>query len=179
MLNKSQFSKIKNFAEIQNLSGRDFEWFTKFLLEHVGHEKVKVTSYQKDGGVDSISFFADKKHYTQAKNWKKTRNGKDYLPVKEIRELGGAMLRDKVTRGVFVTTLLTYPNAKEEASLMNIMIVDRVGINTIMKEINPNYSKEPSINIFNLLNFNARFLKPALITIILIILIIAKYVSGV
>lgn len=43
MFKKEDFDKLNNFKEIQKLSPSDFEWFSKFLLQELGHTNVRVT----------------------------------------------------------------------------------------------------------------------------------------
>ncbi len=167
MFTDKRFQKLRSIDDIATLDPRDFEWFTKFLLEKKGHVGVWVTQkhgkLNGDGGVDVESSFNGIKVYTQCKRWRSTFRGtfKGFLPVRVIRELGGCMLRDKVTKGIVVTTLNFEGLDRSEAAKMNIDLIGREEIVTEMLRINPKFrsgSRLGSFTIFRQLLLAIRWL---------------------
>jgi HJR/Mrr/RecB family endonuclease len=150
---REQLQALSSIDDIAKLSPRDFEWFTKFLLEKKGHTGVFVTEkhgeLNGDGGVDVRSFVNGKKVYTQCKKWSPSFKGtfRGFLPVRVIRELGGCMLRDKVTDGLIVTTLSFESLDRKEAALMNVQLIGREEIVAEMQLINPNFGKRAHLRI--------------------------------
>ena len=43
MFCRDDLHRLRNMAGIWSMSPRDFEWFTKYLLDELGHERVRVT----------------------------------------------------------------------------------------------------------------------------------------
>jgi len=156
MFLKEDLIKLRNLADIEAITPRDFEWFSKFLFEHLGFASVFVTKkhgeLEGDGGIDLTMFQNKEKIYVQCKKW---RFGfKDsILPVHVIRELGGCMLRDKVHRGVVITTLEIDPLGEREAQQMNIELIGKLELIKYMVTINPIFNQHKQIGIFrHLLN---------------------------
>lgn len=145
MFTKGDFQSLKALDQIMVMPSRDFEWFSKFLLEHLGHTGVQVTQkhglYYGDGGVDTVSHLNGEKFYGQCKRWhpnfRGCFNGK--LPVRIIRELGGCMLRDGVRRGIIITTLEYDETDKSEAEKMHIALIGKHEISSEMKMILPSF----------------------------------------
>lgn len=145
MFTREDFRSISTLDQITTLHPKDFEWFCKFLLEQRGHTGVLVTQkhgkYRGDGGVDTISVANGEKVYGQCKRWNPNFwgcfNGR--LPVRVIRELGGCMLRDRVKKGVMLTTLDYDGTDKREAAQMNIELIGRQEIASTMKTLIPTF----------------------------------------
>lgn len=142
MITNTNFPQIASYEYITNLTPAEFEYFTKHLLEHLGYSNVHVTrkhgANQADAGIDCIGYKDNQKVLVQAKKWNK--GYKDLLPLHVIRELGGCMLRDKVTHGVITTTLNIDSLGKAEADAMGILLVGKERIIEVMKSINPKFT---------------------------------------
>lgn len=157
MFTEKMFQKLRGIDDIATLHPRDFEWFTKFLLEKKGHAGVWVTQkhgkLHGDGGIDVESLLNGIKVYTQCKRWRSTFRGtfKGYLPVRVIRELGGCMLRDKVTKGIVVTTLTFEGLDRGEAAKMNIELIGREEIVQEMLRINPKFRQRSRLHLLTIL----------------------------
>lgn len=151
MFSKEKLTELKEVADIMDITPRDFEWFSKFLFEHLGYESVFVTKkhgeLEGDGGIDLTMVKNYEKIYVQCKKW---RFGfKDsFLPVHVIRELGGCMLRDKVHKGIVITTLEIDPLDEREAQLMNIELIGKTKLIEYMTSINPEFNQHKKIGIF-------------------------------
>jgi restriction endonuclease Mrr len=149
MFKQEDFQRLRGIDQIENMKWKDFEWFSKFFLEARGHKSVFVTKksgeYQGDRGIDTVSEFNGEKFYSQCKRWSPTFRGtfKGQLPVRVIRELGGCMLRDKVNRGVFFTTLTYDETARKEAQQMNIELFGKHEIAEAMHALNPKFRTKP------------------------------------
>jgi hypothetical protein len=136
---KSQFKNIRSIKDIDKLSGEDFEWFCKFLLEdHLGFERVRVTkkeikgsTVKYDGGIDIIAHKNNETYLIQCKRW--SQFGKDkrkrILPVHLVREHGGVMKEweikhSKYPRGMIIATVPACVIARREAKTLNIELMD-------------------------------------------------------
>lgn len=144
MITKTNFYHIPSFEYITKLSPSEFEYFTKYLLEHLGYINVAVTkkygNNRADAGIDCIAYQNEQKYLVQAKKWNK--GYKDALPLHVIREHGGCMLRDKTYKGIITTTLTIDQVGRNEASLMNIELIGKDEIISTMKQINPSFNIE-------------------------------------
>ncbi|MDR1032628.1 MAG: restriction endonuclease [Candidatus Nomurabacteria bacterium] len=101
-------------SQLMDLSPDDFEKLAQRILRESGFDQVAVTGRSGDGGIDGHGVFkiADiisLKIQFQCKRW----NGA--IPVKEIRDFGGA-LRGRDAKGLFITTSTFTKAAVEEAS---------------------------------------------------------------
>ena len=77
---------------------RLFEETVASVFGDLGH-KVRLTAYQKDGGIDV--FLGQTEGQLIGVQVKRTRGP---VEVSQIRELAGALVENGVTRGMFVTT---------------------------------------------------------------------------
>lgn len=141
MFTKEDFAKLKSMADVDKLSPQDFEWFCKFFLEHIGYTQILVTQKygdrHADGGVDIICSLEGKKVYVQCKKWHFGFNG--YMKIAPVRELGGCMLRDKISQGIFIGTLGYDQGTLKEAEKMNIRLIDATYIADQMRLLNPKF----------------------------------------
>lgn len=157
MFTDKRFQQLRTIDHIATLSPRDFEWFTKYLLERMGHTGVWVTQkhgkFRGDGGVDVESDLHGTKVYTQCKRWRSTFRGtfRGYLPIRVIRELGGCMLRDGVKKGIVVTTLAFEGLDREEAPKMSIQLIGREEIVSEMMRINPKFRKHARLSFLTII----------------------------
>ncbi len=118
-------TKYKTFQQVKSLTPRQFEFFAKEFLELMGHKKIYVTKSFGDRGVDVISEFGGEKIYTQCKKWNKGTKKLNTLPVKEVRCLGGCLLRDGINKGIMFTTLEIDSYTRKECANMRIMCIGK------------------------------------------------------
>lgn len=142
MFTRENLSELQNIGQLLTMDWSDFEWFSKYFFEHLGYERTHVREKHGelagDGGVDVEMFSNNEKIYVQCKRWNFGFN-ETILPIRIIRELGGCMLRDRVNRGIVMTTLGLDETCKREAQLMNIELYGLMQIAEKMKMINPNF----------------------------------------
>ncbi len=130
-------------GQVRRLSPTDFEWFSKLLLESLDYRDVRVTEKKGekrgDGGIDLTGTFDGVRFYGECKRWKRGLDGTDILPIAVVRTLGGVMARDKVRRGVVVTTLRADHNCISEGGRMGIGVLGAPEIAAAMKKVNPSF----------------------------------------
>lgn len=86
-----------------------FEDTVANIFKCIGYD-VEITAVTKDGGIDVILVGQDDIQIgVQVKRTKRT------ISVSQIRELVGALILEKYTKGIFVTTSYFSPSAKEAA----------------------------------------------------------------
>lgn len=144
-LDRMGFARLHSMEDILNLSPDAFEYFSKFLLEKNGYESVRVSRkrgpYHADGGVD-IEASKDKlRVYGQCKKWKNSQRG-GFMPIEQVRALGGSMSRDGVTEGVFISTLPFGKEATNDAKKLHIELIGPERIQSIMQSVNPTFGKK-------------------------------------
>ena len=139
---KEQFQKLKSVKEIDGLTGEEFEWFCKFMLEEwLGYERVQVTKKELkgskvkyDGGIDIISYKDGETYLIQCKHWHEGGDkDKDHLSVHLVRELGGVMKEWEIEhgdypKGIVIATVPAFEIAKKEAKILDIELVDYAAI---------------------------------------------------
>jgi HJR/Mrr/RecB family endonuclease len=138
MFTRQDIQKLSSYEDITKLHPKDFEWFSKFLLEDLGYNSVFVTEYRADHGIDLKAKYDGEGVLGQCKRWNKGYKG--VLPVKELRELGGCMLRDGFKNGVFITTLPFDVTDKREAKKMNIELIGKNEICKYLRSKNSNFA---------------------------------------
>lgn len=121
MQTPTPFTQITSITEITSMHPERFEYFCKFILEHMEYEGVLVTKYYGDGGVDIRGWKDGHPFIGQCKRITKGFHG--FVPIKEIRALGGCMLRDEVSHGIFMATLPFNALDQKEALEMNIELI--------------------------------------------------------
>ena len=139
------FTQITSIAEITSMHPERFEYFCKFILEHMDYEGVLVTKYYGDGGVDIRGWKDGHPFIGQCKRITKGFHG--YVPIKEIRALGGCMLRDKILHGIFMATLPFSTLDQKEAEKMKIKLIGLEEIYEVMKRINLNFTNLEDSNL--------------------------------
>jgi len=153
MLEKIDFEILHSVDQIEGLRWRDFEWFSKWFLEALGHPHIEVTKkYGELGGDRGIDLKWEEngeKILGQCKRWSPSFRGtfRGTLPVRVVRELGGCMLRDGARRGVFLTTLTYDETARREAEQMHIQLYGKKEIVEVMHTLNPKFRTKPRFRI--------------------------------
>lgn len=159
MFTREQFTSLRKIDQIDSLSWKDFEYFSKFLLESRGHQSVFVTKKHGklggDRGVDLVSNLNGQDVLSQCKKWSESFRGtfKGFIPVRVVRELGGCMLRESVHRGAIITTLEFEYLDKMEAEKMNIELIGRQEIVQSMIKVNPEFNKKSKFTLWSMTKF--------------------------
>lgn len=142
MFQRESLLLLCNTAQLKEMDWKDFEWFSKYFFEYFGYERTHVTGkhgeFDGDGGIDVEMYKGNEKFYVQCKRWHVGFKG-TILPLHVIRELGGCLLRDRVKKGVVITTLDIDESGKKEAKLMNIELYGLTEIIEKMKIVNPEF----------------------------------------
>lgn len=125
MFYKEDLKGLKNLDSFLALSDKDFEYCCKYLLEEVGYGKIFVTRKGPKGGdggvdLDIKTMDGDLVALGQCKLWKGRYRGL----MKPVRELGGSMMREGISRGIFIVTVDATEAEKKEARLMHIEMID-------------------------------------------------------
>ena len=148
---KNQFENLKSIKEIDKLSGEDFEWFCKFMLEdylgftqvQVTKKKLKCSTVKYDGGIDIIAHKNNETYLVQCKHWSElgVDKQKRIIPVHLVREHGGVMKeweikKGKYPKGIIIATVPAFDIAKMEAKTLGIELMDySVIMELVMKNI--------------------------------------------
>jgi len=138
-LDRLGFSRLASLDEVRSLTPTAFEHFTKFLMEREGYATVGVSRkrgrYHADGGVDLTAAREGHAVYVQCKRWLVSKRG-GYMPIDQVRALGGVMKRDGVAEGLFVSKLPFGHASTVEASALNITLWGPEEISRLMRQIN-------------------------------------------
>lgn len=123
---------INTLNDINNLNGRDFEIFLGDLFRKMGHY-VEVTQSTRDHGADLILSKNGRRIAVQAKRYQGT------VPNAAVQQCYYAMSHYECEKGMVVTNSAFSDHAKEEASRVNIKLVEGLEliqwIKTYMPEI--------------------------------------------
>ena len=137
-LDRLGFSRLASMQDVRSFTPTAFEYFTKFLMERTGYAQVRVTRkrgrYHADGGVDVTATREGHVVYVQCKRWLTSKQG-GFMPIEQVRALGGVMKRDGVTEGLFVSTLPFGVTARAEASALHITLWGPEEISRMMERI--------------------------------------------
>ena len=100
----------RSLDDIRSMPWRQFEQLVGEAYRRQGYKVEETGGSGPDGGVDLILRRSGETILVQCKRWKDKRVG-----APTVRELRGAVARDKATRGLFVTSGTFTNEAKEEA----------------------------------------------------------------
>jgi hypothetical protein len=110
---------LEQSTNLRLLSARDFEQLVGEMLRREGWEVKEVGQHgTPDGGVDLQIREGTRRMLVQCKRWDSKQVG-----VNEVRQLAGAMLREKVNEGVLVTLSDFTPASISEAKKDGIILV--------------------------------------------------------
>ena len=140
MFQPEQLRQLHNLKEVHDLSWEDFEWFSKFFLEHLGYTRVcrtKKNKYGGDGGIDINCYKDNEKILGQCKQWDHGSHG--FLQTKVIFEHAGYMKFYGVTHGIVMTSLEFSSMDLEYAKKLNIRLIGKREIIQEMKLLNPQF----------------------------------------
>lgn len=140
-INQDDFRNMRSMGEIRELSPQAFEYFSKFLLQEMGYENVEVSpkegSHHADNGVDIYARHNGNFVVGQCKRWYRGISG--YMPITEIRALGGTMNQFKAQEGVFISPLRYGKRARIFATSININLIGSDEIARVMRTMNPKF----------------------------------------
>lgn len=117
-------SKIKRFSKAQigtidQMKGEEFEEYTKFLLEKVGYENVKVTKAIGDQGIDVIATKNKQKIGIQCKRYKSN------VGNKAIQEAYAGIGYYSLDKAIVLTNSNFTKSAIDLANKLNVELWDR------------------------------------------------------
>jgi len=100
IIRKEEFMKLKgNNENEENI----FELYCSRLLPLMGFENIEVTPLVADGGKDIIATKNDEKYYIECKLWDWNIEN-HYVDRPVVQKLVGAMVKDRVKKGMIITT---------------------------------------------------------------------------
>jgi len=112
IVRKEEFLKLKN----QKVNGLDaFEVYCGNLLSLMGFTDIEVTELVADGGKDIIAVKNGEKYYTECKLWDWSIEN-HHVGRPDVQKLVGAMVKDGIKRGLFITSTYFSNEAIEYAS---------------------------------------------------------------
>ncbi|MFP4400405.1 MAG: restriction endonuclease, partial [Candidatus Woesearchaeota archaeon] len=98
-----KISIISDMAEIDNLSGQEFEEYLEEMFTNLGYESKKTQS-SRDGGVDLVLVKDNKTTLVQAKRYQITGR----VGVSAIRDINTAKIRHKADNAVVLATTMNF-----------------------------------------------------------------------
>ncbi len=109
-IDKLRAELVRDYETRKTIHPRRFEQLVGSVFRDFGYY-VRVTNYSRDGGIDLVALDGDSSERIgiQVKRY----NNK--IQVNQIREFAGALLLEKHTKGVFVTTAEFTRGSKETA----------------------------------------------------------------
>jgi restriction system protein len=111
IVRKEEFLKLKN----QKVNGSDaFEVYCGNLLSLMGYTDIEVTEFVADGGKDIIAIKDGEKYYTECKLWDWTIEN-HHVGRPDVQKLVGAMFKDGIKKGLFITSTYFSKEAIEYA----------------------------------------------------------------
>lgn len=120
-----------NIYSLDNLSGRWFEEFLKWMFQELGYS-VELTKPTADSGIDLVIKKDNEKIAVQAKRY--NRNAKVSNSV--VLKTRGGMDIYKCKRSIIITTSYFTSQAREDAKNLNIEIWDRDDLSARIDKIN-------------------------------------------
>jgi restriction system protein len=130
--------EIKNFNDLQNLNGLEFEYFVKEFFIRQGHN---IISHKKsyDRGADLITEKEDKLFVIQAKHYKKPINKYG------VNDVHNAKIEYKADIGILITNSETTLTAENYAKNFEIEIINGVQLSTYLRKNDPIVIKKSSM----------------------------------
>ncbi len=132
--------------EVRHLSPSAFEYFSKYLLKEFGYSDVQVSpkygTFHADGGIDLYARHNGNFVVGQCKSWTKGRAG--YMPIEQVRALGGSMKEKHAPEGVFVSTLPFGKQSRIYAMSVGMTLIGPSEIAATMRRVNPAFKARSS-----------------------------------
>jgi restriction system protein len=133
-----KLNKGRSIYEITaGLTPRDFEIFVADLYRHSGYH-TEVTPQSNDNGKDIILTKNKEVTYVECKLYKDGNN----IGRPPLQKLHGAMAKDKIERGIFVTTSNFSKTAVEYARGTGIELVDGDDLIRLIRDVRPELLRE-------------------------------------
>ena len=126
LLGKKDTDERISFDE--NMTGLEFEAFSKELLKANGFDNVEVTTSSHDFGVDVIAYKDNIKYAIQCKKYSSK------VGLKAVQEVIGSKSMHKCHVGVVLTNNYFPKSAIELAEKNNILLWDRNKLNELLKK---------------------------------------------
>lgn len=132
---QSEINKVLQDELLTQIYQNSADFFEKMvieLMEKMGYGRGEVTQRSRDEGIDGI-IYQDKLGfdviYVQAKRYDPEKT----IGRPELQKFGGA-LPEKNAKGLFVTTAVFSPNAKQYANERHIILIDGQRLTKLMIE---------------------------------------------
>jgi hypothetical protein len=109
-------------TDLRLLSAQEFEWLVGELLRREGWQVEETGREGKpDGNIDLRIRREGRERLVQCKRWDSRK-----VPVDEVREMAGTLVREQLPRGAGIVVTLSgfTPQATEEAAEMGLELVD-------------------------------------------------------
>lgn len=113
-----KFTRPLNIAQVDEMSGPEFERFIAKLLAYQGYEVRRIGGLD-DYGVDLIASRGGRKHAIQAKRWKQP------VSIEAVRAAIAGMAYHHCDRAVVITSSHFTKPAKELAKGTQCLLIDR------------------------------------------------------
>ncbi|MDD5055297.1 MAG: restriction endonuclease [Candidatus Peribacteraceae bacterium] len=129
--------EFHTLEEVGTLSAEAFEYFSVYLLKLLGYRNIFVSkkrgSFRADGGVDIRAEHNGDTVVGQCKHWREGGGRHGYMPIEQVRALGGAMLQENTKESVFISTLPFSKTAKDYAASVNMRLIGPDEITTVIQ----------------------------------------------
>jgi restriction system protein len=100
IIQKEEFLKLKN----QKVNGLNaFEVYCGNLISLMGYTDIEVTELVADGGKDIIAVKDGVKYYVECKLWDWSIEN-HHVGRPDVQKLVGAMVKDSINKGLFITS---------------------------------------------------------------------------
>lgn len=104
---------IFTLEELSQMDPRDYEWWCSDLLKDLGYTNVSVTPEKLDGGKDIICTHRGEIVYVECKRYQHKETAMYMADRSVVQKLVGAMVGDKVKKGMVITTGIVTEGAIE------------------------------------------------------------------
>ena len=128
---KDEKSLKFNIYSLDNLSGKEFEGFLKWMFEELGYS-VELTKVTADSGVDLVLKKDKEKIAVQAKRYNRTSK----ISNEVVLKTHGGMGVYKCNKSIIITTSYFTSQAKKDAEKLNIDLWDRETLSATIDQIN-------------------------------------------
>lgn len=131
---KQQQALLKaDMPYIDKMDGRQFEIYLQILFRHLGYH-LEVTKQSGDFGADLV-MERDEKIVVQAKRY----GYKNRVSLSAVQEVYGAKAYYQANQAWVVTNSYFTKQAKELAAACGVKLVDRQGLQELIRAINPTF----------------------------------------
>ena len=128
---KDEKSLKFNIYSLDNLSGKEFEDFLKWMFEELGYS-VELTKVTADSGVDLVLKKDKEKIAVQAKRYNRTSKISNEVVLKTM----GGMGVYKCNKSIIITTSYFTSQARKDAEKLNIDLWDRETLSATIDQLN-------------------------------------------